>query len=105
MKFTIDECLAKLPLPANDKRKNGVWDTEPNKTGEVALVLCAPERDDFQTFHEENEYYFIARGSGELVLDDERFEFEAEDAFFVPAKILHRFENFTVDFATWAIFF
>lgn len=105
MKFTIDECLAKLPGPANDKWKNGVWDTEPHKIGEVSLVFFAPERDDFQSFHEENEYYFIARGSGELVLDGERFGCEAGDAFFVTAKILHRFENFTADFATWAIFF
>lgn len=28
MKFTIDEFLAKLPLPADEKWKNGVWDVE-----------------------------------------------------------------------------
>jgi mannose-6-phosphate isomerase-like protein (cupin superfamily) len=45
------------------------------------------------------------RGSGELVLENERFYCEVGDAFFVPAGAEHHFENFTEDFATWAIFF
>jgi len=28
MKFTIDEFLSKLPLPADEKWKDGVWDIE-----------------------------------------------------------------------------
>lgn len=31
MKFPIEEMLAKLPLPANEKWKEGVWDVEPFK--------------------------------------------------------------------------
>ena len=41
----------------------------------------------------------------EIVIEDERFPCEDGDAFFVPAKTEHRFENFTKDFATWAVFF
>lgn len=69
------------------------------------LVFFAPEKTDYQTFHDENEYYFIARGSGELMIDGERFPTAAGNAFFVPAKVPHHFENFTDDFATWALFF
>ena len=105
MKFTIDECLAMLPLPANEKWKDGVWDIQPHESGEISLVFFAPEKTDYQTFHEENEYYFIARGSGKLVIDGERSDCSAGDAFFVPAKVTHRFEDFTDDFATWAVFF
>ena len=39
MKFTIDEMLAELPLPANEKWKDGVWDIEPLKKGNVTLVF------------------------------------------------------------------
>lgn len=105
MKFTIEEFLKQLPLPANEKWKEGIWDIEPFKKGNVSLVFFAPSGNDYQTLHEEDEFYFIARGSGELVIDKETFKCETSDAFFVPAQMPHHFENFTDDFATWAIFF
>lgn len=105
MKFTVDEMLAKLPLPANEKWKQGVWDIEPFEKAGVRLVFFAPRPTDYQTFHDEDEFYFIASGSGEIVIGEERLNFKAGDAFFVAAKVEHRFENFTDDFATWAIFF
>lgn len=105
MKFTTQEMLANLPLPATEKWKEGVWDVEPFKKGNVSLVFFAPRGSDYQTFHEEDEFYFIVSGSGELSIDNERITCEVGDAFFVPKLIPHRFENFTDDFATWAIFF
>lgn len=105
MKFTIEEFLEKLPLPANEKWKDGVFDVEPFKKGNVSLIFFAPRGRDYQTFHDEDEFYFIVRGSGELIIENEKFECTAGDAFFVAAKKEHRFENFTEDFATWAIFF
>jgi mannose-6-phosphate isomerase-like protein (cupin superfamily) len=105
MKFTTEEFLAQLPLPANEKWKDGVWDVEPFKKGNVSLVFFAPRVTDHQTFHDEDEFYFIARGEGDIVIDDERFPCTTGDAFFVSAKTPHHFENFTNDFATWAIFF
>ncbi len=105
MKFTIGEMLEKLPLPANEKWKDGVWDVEPfNKNG-VSLVFFAPHGKDYQTFHDEEEFYFIIGGTGEIIIEDEQFSCETGDAFFVPAKTPHHFENFTEDFATWAVFF
>lgn len=105
MKFTIDQLLARLPLPANEKWKEGVWDLEPFEKRGVRLVFFAPRGTDYQTLHEEDEFYFIARGTGRLVIDEESFECRAGDAFFVAAKIPHRFEDFSEDFATWAVFF
>ena len=105
MKLTISEMLKELPHPANEKWKDGVWDIEPFKKGNVRLVFFAPRGTDYQTVHEENEFYFVVRGKGELVIEDERFSCETGDAFFVPARVAHHFENFTGDFATWAVFF
>lgn len=105
MKFTVDELLTQLPLPANDKWKQGVWDVEPFKKGRVTLVFFAPRNVDYQTSHDEDEFYFIVRGSGEIVIGDDRFDCAAGDAFFVAAGVEHRFENFTEDLATWAVFF
>lgn len=104
MKFTIEEFLAKLPLPANEKWKEGVWDVEPFSRGGAKLVFFAPRGTDYQTSHEEDEFYFIARGSGKLIIDEQTFECVPGDAFFVAAEVPHHFEDFTGDFATWAIF-
>ena len=94
MKYTIDEFLSKLPLPANDKWKDG-----------VKLVFFAPRGTDYQTFHEQDEFYFIARGTAKIVIDQEAFDCATGDAFFVPKHVPHHFDDFTDDFATWAVFF
>ena len=105
MKFTVNEMLAKLPLPANEKWKEGVWDLETFRKGNVSLIFYSPHGTDCQTFHEEDEFYFIVRGRGELIIDNETFTCEVGDVLFVPKLIQHHFENFTDDFATWAMFF
>jgi mannose-6-phosphate isomerase-like protein (cupin superfamily) len=105
MKFTIEELFSKLPLTANEKWKDGVWDLEPFEKDGVKLVFFAPRGVDYQTSHDDDEFYFIARGSGRIVIADESFAFRAGDVFFVAAKVPHCFEEFTEDFATWAIFF
>ena len=105
MKFTIDELLSRLPLTANEKWKDGVWDLEPFEKDGVKLVFFAPRGTDYQTSHDEDEFYFIVRGSGNLVIDGESNDFVTGDVFFVAAGVPHHFENFTDDFATWAIFF
>jgi len=69
------------------------------------MIFFAPRKIDHQTSHDEDEYYFIVKGKGELVIDDERFSFATGDAFFVPANVPHRFENFSDEFACWAVFF
>lgn len=105
MKFSPEEFLAKLPLPANEKWKDGVFDVKAFKKENVSLVFFAPRGTDYQTSHAEDEFYFIVRGSGELSIGETHFACAVGDAFFVQANAPHRFENFTDDFATWAVFF
>ena len=105
MKFMIDEFLTKLPRAADEKWKDGVWDLEPFKRNGITLVFFAPRGIDYQTFHDKDEFYFIARGSGELVTGADRTECSTGDALFVEALKEHHFENFSDDFAAWAVFF
>lgn len=105
MRFTVEEMLAKLPLPGNEKWTEGVWDIGPFEKAGVKLVFFAPRGADHQTFHEEDEFYFIVRGSGEIVIGGDRTSFAAGDVFFVEKGVEHRFEYFSDDFATWALFF
>jgi len=105
MRFDPDKLLAKLPLPATTRWPDGVWDLEPFEKNGVRLVFFAPRGRDFQDRHDEDEFYFIIRGTGELVIDGEPHAFSAGDAFFVAAGREHHFQNFTEDLATWALFF
>ena len=42
MKLRADELITKLPLAANEKWAEGVWDVEPFKKDNVSLVYFAP---------------------------------------------------------------
>ncbi len=60
MKLTVEEFSASLPLPADEKWKDGVRDIEVFRKKNVSLVFFAPRKTDYQTFHEEDEFYIIA---------------------------------------------
>jgi len=69
------------------------------------VELYAPVGSDPQNPHDRDEVYFVTSGSGDFVVAGERHRFAAGDALFVAAKVEHRFENFTSDFATWVVFY
>jgi len=104
MKISLLENLNKLSLPATSKWPEGVWDIEALKHGTMSLLLFTPRGKDYQTPHEQDELYVIIKGSGDFIIEDKKFNFKAGDVLFVPAKKEHRFENFSDDLITWAIF-
>jgi mannose-6-phosphate isomerase-like protein (cupin superfamily) len=104
MKFTAKESLEQLPLAPTAKWKNGIWAAGAFRNARSSLILFAPKGTDFQTYHNSDEYYFVVQGRGEIVIGDEHFSFVPGDAFFVAANVVHRFEKFSEDFATWAVF-
>ena len=69
------------------------------------LLLFAPEGEDRQTPHTQDEFYIVVSGSGSFRRGDETIPFIAGDVLFVPAQVPHRFESFSDDFQTWVIFF
>ena len=88
--------------------------------GSMELRWFAPKQEDPQTPHDRDELYIIVSGTGvftraveNLPFDDtslplqgeERVRFGPGDALFVAAGTVHRFEEFSDDFATWIIFY
>lgn len=73
--------------------------------GTMVVKFYALHGTDEQTPHTRDELYVVARGSGTFVNGDLRHPFSAGDVLFVPAGVVHRFEDFTDDFATWVIFY
>jgi len=104
MKISFIEHLSKLPLAATEKWPEGVWDIEAFKHGSMSLVLFAPEGDDYQTPHSQDELYFVLEGSGTLEREGVRIPFKKGDALFVKAGEQHRFSQFEKGLKMWAVF-
>ena len=98
-RHTIEQALATLAGSAD--RTFGVV----LEHGSLQLGFYKPDRTDPQDPHDRDEVYVICSGSGFLVLEGERQPVASGDALFVPAKAVHRFEDFTNDFAAWVMFY
>lgn len=105
MKFSAADFLAKLPLPADEKWKDGIWFTNAFTKNEFELEFFAPRGQDYQTPHEKDEFYIIVSGTADLITENEIINCQPGDALFVAAGKAHHFENISEDFATWVIFF
>jgi mannose-6-phosphate isomerase-like protein (cupin superfamily) len=73
--------------------------------GAVSVEYYAPRGVDDQNPHDRDEIYIIASGTGLFRNDDATDPFGPGDFLFVPAHVVHRFEDFTDDFGTWVVFF
>jgi len=73
--------------------------------GSLEIGFYKPLGTDTQEPHEQDEVYIVQSGRGQFVVGAERHDFEAGEALFVPAGVVHRFEEFSEDFAAWVIFF
>lgn len=73
--------------------------------GKMYVEVYQPKKIDLQKPHEQDEIYIVISGSGTFLNDGQRRPFAAGDLIFVPAGVVHRFEDFTDDFATWVIFY
>jgi mannose-6-phosphate isomerase-like protein (cupin superfamily) len=74
------------------------------RRGPLSVELFAPRGVDTQEPHAQDELYIVARGHGEFVNGPVRHEFGPGDVMFVPAGVVHRFENFSDDFLVWVVF-
>ncbi len=75
------------------------------KHGSMQVEYFAPNITDTQTPHQQDEIYVIASGQSDFYRDHDTIKCSKGDVLFVPAGMEHRFENFSVDFATWVIFY
>ena len=97
-RVTLAEAMA-TPIPAG-RRSAPVL-----SHGSMLVALYAPRGKDAQTPHTQDELYLVARGSGWFVNGDARHPCGVGDVLFVPAGVVHRFEQFTDNFAVWVVFY
>lgn len=71
----------------------------------VTLILYSPNQLDEQSPHDQDEYYFVASGEGEIDIDGKVTPLQLGDAIFVPANTPHKFVNHSEDFSAWGLFY
>jgi mannose-6-phosphate isomerase-like protein (cupin superfamily) len=104
VRISLADAISKLPLPANERWPQGVWDTEVFAHGSMSVILFTPRGADYQTSHRQDEIYIVLKGTGVLLVEGTRFPFVTGDVLFVAANKVHRFEEFSPDLTTWAVF-
>jgi mannose-6-phosphate isomerase-like protein (cupin superfamily) len=105
MKASIAQALKRLPAEATHQYPQGAPFVTMMAGGTMSVEVYAPKGEDLQQPHRQDELYFIHSGTGEIVINGQRFDAAAGDAFFVAAGVEHRFENFSDDFVTWVVFY
>jgi mannose-6-phosphate isomerase-like protein (cupin superfamily) len=98
MKIAPEDAL--LALKKSNKLFNEIF-----RRDTLSVEIYKPDRVDLQNPHDQDELYIIIAGSGDFLYEEEVIPFKAGDFLFVPAGVVHRFQNFTNDFSTWVIFF
>ena len=99
MRVSVAEALARIPT-AGRKRFSAIF-----RHGTLEVELYAPRGHDHQTPHSRDEVYVVVSGTGQFVNGDARHPFGPGDFLFVPAGVVHRFEEFSGDVAVWVIFY
>ncbi len=98
-RYTVGKALA-LAAQSDDKAYGVLLER-----GTLELGFYKPDGIDPQQPHTQDEIYIVQSGSGFFVQGNDRQPFETGEALFVQAGMIHRFEDFTEDFAAWVIFY
>ena len=98
VRLTVEEVERKIPA-------SGIRSVAAFEHGTMLAKLYAPRGHDPQKPHTRDEVYIVASGSGTFVAGNKRHPFAPGDFLFVPAHVVHRFENFSDDLKLWVVFY
>ncbi|RUO34863.1 cupin domain-containing protein [Aliidiomarina soli] len=104
MIFNTEDFEKELPLPANQKWEEGVWDIEAYKRGSMSLIYFAPEGHDYQTPHDQDELYFVIEGAGQIEIEGVIHPFKRGSSIFVAAGQQHQFIGELSGMKMWVVF-
>ena len=88
-----------LPLPEGRASAQVFADRD------IEIRLYAPKGRDGQVPHDRDELYIVARGHGRFRVGNSVEPFAPGALLYVAAHEVHRFEDFSDDFAAWVVFY
>ena len=99
MRLTVADGLGRLPGPEGERF------VELFRRGTLSVELYAPRTNDPQAPHAQDEVYVVVSGTGMFRNGAHLHPFAPGDLLFVPAGVVHRFEDFSDDFVVWVVFY
>ena len=96
---SLAEALAQGPPPA------GNLAVPIFSHGSLEVELYTPKGSDPQQPHRRDEVYLVSRGTSAFFDGERRHELGPGSFLFVAAGQVHRFEDFSDDFAVWVFFY
>ena len=105
MKVSLHQALKRLPGETSDAYPAGARFVTMMAGGSMSVEVFAPRDQDRQQAHAKDGLFFIQRGTAHLLIGAQRYDCATGDAFFVAAGVERRFEDFSDDFVTWAVFY
>ncbi len=100
----MDRLSPETALDALHKVKDRTF-VELFKHGSLSVEIYQPKGHDLQKPHSRDEVYVVISGWGWFVNGGTRNRFGPGELLFVPAGVVHRFEEFSEDFSAWVIFY
>lgn len=97
--FSLAQALSKGPPP------KGNLAVPIHSHGSMVAEFYTPVGHDPQKPHTRDEVYVVVRGRGQFFDGDKRVPVAVGSFIFVPAGQVHRFEDFSSDFAVWVLFY
>lgn len=97
--LTLDAALTRIPGHRGERF------AELFRHGTLSVEIYAPRGTDPQQPHTRDEVYVVAQGRGRFLNGGVRHRFGPGDVLFVPAGVVHRFEDFSEDLAVWVFFY
>ena len=73
--------------------------------GSLFVEVYQTMTSDHQKPHDRDECYVIIEGDGNFEMGDEIISFGPGDFLFVPARLPHRFTDFSDTMSTWVMFY
>ena len=92
---------AALALPLPEGRRS----SEVFVDGDLEIRLYAPKGHDPQTPHDRDELYIVAAGHGKFRVGERVDAVDQGALLYAAAHEVHRFEDFSTDFAAWVVFY
>lgn len=95
----LSDALGAIPTP------EGQLFAKLFRHGSLQVEIYAPRGVDLQQPHTRDEIYVVAAGSGWFINGEKRVPFSTGDVLFAAAGEVHKFADFSTDFAVWVIFY
>lgn len=95
----VADALGAIPTPEGQLFANLF------RHGSLQVEIYAPRGVDLQQPHTRDEIYVVASGTGWFVNGEKRVPFSTGDVLFAAAGEVHKFADFSSDFAVWVIFY